>query len=211
MAAGRGEMPVVNISRSRLERFLPGVSFEKALEVLPFAGLDIEGIEGDVARIEYNPNRPDFSSDYGIFRSLRGIMNWETGLPKNMIARSEASVTVDGGTKKVRPEIVALVAKGGKLDDESIKQLIAMQEDLHEGIGRRRRKASIGLHNLDAIRFPVKYTVAGSDFSFVPLGESSKTTIGEFMEKTELGRKYGGIVGGGVYPVIVDRNHNRKR
>jgi phenylalanyl-tRNA synthetase beta chain len=200
-------VPVVNISYSRFKKFLPGVPVEKILEILPYAGLDIEGADGDTIRLEYNPNRPDFSSDYGIFRALRGIMGIETGMPKFKLGRTNLSVVVDSQTRTTRPHIVALVAKGGTLDNTTIKQLITMQEDLHDGIGRRRKKASIGLHNLDSIRFPVSYTVADPKFSFVPLGESSPTTIRQVLEETATGRQFGRILGHvDRYPVIVDKS-----
>ena len=35
---------------------------------------------------------------------------------------------------------------------------MAMQEDLHFGIGRKRKKSSIGIHDLDKISFPLVYT-----------------------------------------------------
>ena len=198
-------MPVVNISLSRVKEFVPGVTIEKIVDMLPFAGLDIEGVDGETIRVEYNPNRPDFSSDYGIFRALRGIMGLETGLPKFKLGKTALSVLVDGQTRAIRPHIVALVAKGGRLDHETIKQLIAMQEDLHDGIGRRRKKASIGLHDFDAIQFPVTYTLADPNFSFVPLGESSPKTIRQVLEDTAAGRQFGYIVSrGDKYPVILD-------
>ncbi len=80
-------------------------------------------------------------------------------------------------TKQVRPFIVSLVAKNGKLDEETIKQLIAMQEDLQNVIGRRRIKASIGIHNSDSIKFPVTYKTVKDDFSFIPLGDSESHSI----------------------------------
>jgi phenylalanyl-tRNA synthetase beta chain len=198
-------MPVVNVALDRLKKFLPGVKAEKALDMLPFVGLDIEGMDGNIVRVEYNPNRPDFSSDYGIFRALAGLVGKEEGMPKFRLAgKSSLVVSVDKSVKKVRPFVVALVAKNGKLDDETIKQLIAMQEDLHNGVGRRRKKASIGIHNLDAIKFPVKYTVADSDYSFVPLGSSKEQTIGQILQETETGRMYGHLLSGPKYPIITD-------
>ena len=202
-------MPVVNISLSRVRDFVPGIPIGKILDILPFAGLDIEGVDDDTIRVEYNPNRPDFSSDYGIFRALKGIMGLETGLPKLRLGKTTLSVIVDGQTRTVRPHILALVAKGGKLVNDTIKQLIAMQEDLHDGIGRHRKKASIGLHDFDAIKFPVTYTVADPDFSFIPLGESLPNTIVQILEDTTVGRQFGHIVErGDKYPIIRDNSGN---
>ncbi|AIC14225.1 phenylalanine--tRNA ligase subunit beta [Nitrososphaera viennensis] len=199
-------MPVVNVTLDRLKKFLPGVKVEKALDMLPFVGLDIEGIDGNVVRVEYNPNRPDFSSDYGIARALAGLVDKEAGMPKfRLSGKSGLVVKVDRSVKKVRPFVVALVAKNGRLDDETIKQLIAMQEDLHNGVGRRRKKASIGMHNLDAIKFPVKYTTANGDYAFVPLGGSKEQTVEQILQETETGRAYGHLLfGTEKYPVIVD-------
>jgi phenylalanyl-tRNA synthetase beta chain len=199
-------MPVVNVTVDRLKRFVPGVKVDRALDTLPFVALDIEGVDNNVIRVEYNPNRPDFSSDYGIARALRGLLGIETGLPKFKIAgKSGLAVRVDPAVKRIRPWIVALVARNGRLDEETIKQLIAMQEDLHNGVGRRRKKASVGIHNLDVIKFPVTYKAAGGDYSFEPLGESSSRSIDQILKESETGKQYGHILEGfGRYPVIVD-------
>jgi phenylalanyl-tRNA synthetase beta chain len=199
-------MPVVNVTTDRLKKFVPRVKMDKVLDILPFVALDIEGVDNDIIRVEYNPNRPDFSSDYGIARALRGLLGIETGMPKFKIAgKSGHAVRVEQQVKKLRPYIVALVAKNGKLDDETIKQLIAMQEDLHNGVGRRRKKASVGIHNLDAIQFPVTYRAVDGGYSFVPLGESSSKTIEQILKESETGKQYGHILSKfDRYPAIID-------
>lgn len=197
-------MPVVNVSLERLKKMVPGVNIDKALEMLPFVGLDIEGVDGDIVRVEYNPNRPDFSSDYGIARALAGLLGKKTGAPRFKISgKSGISIKVDRKVKSVRPFVVALVARNGRLDDESIRQIISMQEDLHNGPGRRRKKASIGIHNLDAIKGPVRYTLVNSNHAFVPLGESGKMTIKQVLEETQTGREYDHLLKE-KYPVIID-------
>jgi len=207
MVQERAKMPVVNVTVDRLKKFVPGVKVDKALDMLPFVALDIEGIDNNIIRVEYNPNRPDFSSDYGIARALRGLLGIETGLPKFKIAgKSGLTIKVDPAVKKVRPWIVALAARNGELGNETIKQLVAMQEDLHNGVGRRRRKASIGIHNLDVIKFPITYRTAGGDYSFAPLGESAEQSIDQILKESETGRQYGHILSGSdKYPIIVDR------
>jgi phenylalanyl-tRNA synthetase beta chain len=206
MAQERAKMPVVNVTVERLKRLVPGVKVDRALDMLPFVALDIEGVDKNVIRVEYNPNRPDFSSDYGIARALRGLLGIETGIPKFKVAgKSGRAVKVDPAVKKIRPFIVALVARNGRLDGETIKQLIAMQEDLHNGTGRRRKKASIGIHNLDAIKFPITYKAAGGDHSFEPLGGSAEQSIDQILKESETGKQYGHILAGSSrYPVIVD-------
>ena len=204
-------MPVVNLSVNRLNKFLPGIAVDKILQVLPYVGLDIEGKDSEILRIEYNPNRPDFGSDYGIVRALRGLLEIETGIPKFSYDKAGINyvINVDESTRSVRPFIAAIVAKNGKLDDETIKQLIGMQEDLHNGIGRRRVKASIGIHNLDAIKFPIVYKAVNEDFSFVPLNLMSSQTIKLILKTSIPGKEYGYILEKTrKYPILIDSQEN---
>ena len=199
-------MPVVNVTIERLKKLVSGIKIEKVLNMLPFVGLDIEGVDNNVIRVEYNPNRPDFSSDYGIARALRGMLEIETGMPKfKMAGKSGLAVKVEPAVRKIRPYIVAFVARNGRLDAETIKQLIAMQEDLHNGIGRKRKKASIGIHNLDVVEFPVTYKTVSSDYSFIPLDEYSECSIDQILKESEIGKQYGHILSEfDRYPIIVD-------
>ena len=207
MAQERAKVPVVNIKFERLKRLISGIKMNKVLDTLPYIGVDIEDVGKDMIRVEYNPNRPDLSSDYGVVRALRGLLNIETSLPKFTLAgKSGLAVSVeDAALRKIRPYLIALVAKNGTLDDETLKQLIGMQEDLHNGVGRRRRKASIGIHNLDVIRFPVTYKTVSGDYSFTPLNESSEFTIKQILKDLEIGKQYGHILSAFErYPLIVD-------
>ena len=58
-------MPVVELSYSRLQKLIGNVTKKQISDSLPFLGLDIESEDGDSVRIEYSPNRPDYSTDYG--------------------------------------------------------------------------------------------------------------------------------------------------
>lgn len=209
-------MPVVNFSTDRLTKFFPGIDLNKILEMLPFVALDIESIDGEFIRVEYNPNRPDFASEYGIVRALRGLFGIETGIPKFAMhkkKRTQYIVKVDLSVKQLRPFILAMVAKKkANLDDQSIRQLILMQEDLHNGIGRRRMKASIGIHNLDVIKFPVSYKTVSEDFSFVPVDQLSRQSIKSILNESDIGREYGYILEKSKeknrYPLVVDAENN---
>ena len=80
-----------------------------------------------------------------------------------------------------------------------------MQEDLHFGIGRKRKKSSIGLHDLDRISFPLNYTTSTRGHSFVPLNSESKHTIDQILSETEVGKNYGWILGDSKnVPIIVE-------
>ena len=199
-------MPVLKIYFSRFER-MTGLSKEKILDRLPYLGLDIEGTEKDSVRIEYNPNRPDFSTDYGIARAMRGLVGKEVGVKQYHAVAGKAQVIADKSLAKVRPFIACAVARNLKLDDETIRQLISMQEDLHNGLGRKRRKVAIGLHDLVAIKFPAYYSAKDENFSFTPLGSEDQMTVGEILKLTEMGRAYGHILADTkAYPMLFDSN-----
>ncbi|MEM0367317.1 MAG: phenylalanine--tRNA ligase subunit beta [Candidatus Nitrosocaldus sp.] len=198
-------MPVVTLQHRRLER-LVGKGIDEILAMLPYIALDIEEEGSDYVKVEYNPNRPDFSTDYGIARALRGIMGIEVGLPRlNLIESCAATFNVDASVKAVRPYVVALLALDGRMDDEDLRQLIAMQEDLHMGIGRKRRKASIGLHDYDKVSGPFYYTTEGKNFKFIPLNSSTEMSMQEILESTDVGKVYEHIVKEHTcYPIIKD-------
>jgi phenylalanyl-tRNA synthetase beta chain len=182
---------------------------EEVVDMLPFIGLDIEGTDDTYIRLEYSPNRPDFSTYFGIVRSLRGMLDYQTGLPIVTVLKiNDHKIDVEELTQTVRPYIQGLVAKGKNLDRERIKQLVAMQEDLHNGIGRRRLKASIGFHDFDKTKFPLRYSAIKSDaISFLPLGSEANLSLKEILEDTETGKKYRHLLKGESYfPIVKDMN-----
>lgn len=204
-------MPVVTLYLKRLEKLVgskPGKS--KILESLPFLGLDIEEETKDFIRVEYSPNRPDYATDVGIAAGLQGLLGIKNGAEKPVIKKSDETAIIRTGpsTKKARPYICGIVAKNGKLDDESIKQLIALQEDLHFGVGRRRKKASVGIHDLDKISLPLSYTATSKEHAFVPLAMTGEMSVSEILAKTDVGRDYGHLVQGSQVPVIFDAMKN---
>ncbi|MDA4117894.1 MAG: phenylalanine--tRNA ligase subunit beta [Thaumarchaeota archaeon] len=195
---------MLKIFFERLEG-MTGLSKESILDRLPYIGLDIEGTDGESVRIEYNPNRPDFSTDYGIARALRGLVGKEVGAKRYRASPGRVRVSADRSVAKVRPFVACAVARGLRLDEETIRQLISMQEDLHNGIGRKRKKVAIGLHNLDVISPPIYYAGKDAVFSFVPLGSSEEMSVKDILEKTETGMAYGKLLAGAsAYPMLYD-------
>jgi len=199
-------MPVVALYFDRIANILgKKISKEKIISTLPFIGLDIEEETKNYVNVEYSPNRPDYSTDYGIVSSLQGLLGIKTGMPKLKIKKGKDVIIVNPSVKKVRPFVTAIEAKNGKLDDETIQQIIVMQEDLHNGIGRRRKKTSIGIHDLDKISFPLTYTATSKNHKFIPLESSKEMTINEILEKDETGIKYGHLIKNSEKaPVILD-------
>ncbi|MDE1765789.1 MAG: phenylalanine--tRNA ligase subunit beta [Thaumarchaeota archaeon] len=199
-------MPVVTLYFDRIGKLLGRkVSKEKIMSTLPFLGLDIEEEGQDHINVEYSPNRPDFSTDYGIATGLQGLLEIKLGMPTLKIKKGNHAIKADPSVGKIRPYIVAIEALDGKMDDETIRQIITMQEDLHNGIGRRRKKVSIGIHDLDRIKFPLVYKAVERTHRFVPLNSQDAMTASEILEKTETGMTYRHLLESNKkIPVIVD-------
>ncbi len=197
-------MPVVRIDLRRFSKMV-GAGRARIIDRLPYVGLDIESVDGDTLRVEYSPNRPDLGTDFGVARALKGLLGKEVGLPTFRCSRSGISVSVDGRLRSVRPHIACVTATGLRLDDEDVRQIIALQEDLHNGLGRRRRVVAIGLHDMDAVAPPLAYRAVDSSFKFVPLGAKEPVSIASILSGTPEGRSYGSALkGSAVYPVITD-------
>ncbi len=204
-------MPVVELNINRIRKLVSGkITRKQILDALPFLGLDIESEDGDEIRIEYSPNRPDYSTDYGIATGLQGLLGIKKGLQKTTIKKKgKFAIKVDSSVTKVRPYVTGIIATNGKLDDISIKQLMNMQEDLHFGIGRKRKKSSIGLHDADKISFPLTYSTTSREHKFVPLNNNTEQTIDEILTNTEVGQNYGWVLGDvKQVPLITDSEQN---
>lgn len=195
-------MPVVSLSYDRLSR-MSGVQPDMIRDRLPHLGLDIEYEEGDEVRVEYSPNRPDYSTEYGIAVGLQGLAGVRTGVVHMRVEPSAWSIRADDSVRDVRGAVTGVLATGGTLDGHAIRQIISMQEDIHQGLGRGRRRVAIGFHDADTLKPPISYVTVGDDHRFVPLEGSRPMAIRDILKETEQGRRYGGLVQG-PYPVIVD-------
>jgi phenylalanyl-tRNA synthetase beta chain len=205
-------MPVVTLYLSRLQKLVGKTSKSKIIDALPFLGLDIEEQTDRYIKVEYSPNRPDYATDVGISIGLQGLLGIKKGIAKLVIKKQKDAISMiktDPTVKKIRPYVLGLIAKGGKLDDEIIRQLIALQEDLHFGIGRKRKKASIGIHNLDSIKLPLFYTTKSKDHKFVPLTTDKEMSASQILETMDVGKDYSGILGShSDVPMILDAQNN---
>ncbi|HWP78712.1 MAG TPA: phenylalanine--tRNA ligase subunit beta [Candidatus Nitrosotenuis sp.] len=204
-------MPVVTLYLQRLEKLVGRANRSKIIDALPFLGLDIEEETKEYIKVEYSPNRPDYATDVGIAAGLQGLFGIKKGAEKIFIKKSDKSsyIKTDAAVKKIRPYVCGMIARGGKLDDETIKQLIALQEDLHFGIGRRRKKASVGIHDLDKIALPLTYVAISKDHTFVPLAMTETMSVEQILAKTDVGMDYGKLLQNhDKVPMILDAKKN---
>ena len=201
-------MPVITLQKDRFSRFVGRqLTVEEMANWLPWLGFDIEEIGSDYVKVEFNPNRIDFCSYAGVARAFRGLMEMETGLPKYEVKDGKTVLKISKAVSNIRPYMLAAVVRNLKLDEESIVDLMDMQEDLHWGVGRNRKKASIGVHNLDVVESPFTFTAFEPDKAkFVPLDKTEEMSLREILEKHDKGIAYKHLVDWAPkYPLLIDK------
>ena len=186
------------------------ISKEELLDKLPMIGGDLDRVEGDEISIEFFPNRPDLSSVEGIARASRAFFGFKLGLTKYPVEETDIVMNVDPSVNQVRPYVACALVTGITMSDELISSLMGLQERLHLGIGRNRRRVAIGVHNYDAVQPPFTYKTVDPDaVQFIPLAKDEPMTLREILYKHEKGIAYAHILKDvDRYPLIVDRNNN---
>lgn len=202
-------MPVITLQQERLSKFVERqLTVEDMAKWLPWLGFDLEEIGSDYVKVEFNPNRIDFSSYAGVARAFQGLMGWKTGLQKYEAKDGVTVLKIDKTVSKIRPHMLAAVVHNIRLDEDVIVDLMEMQEDLHWGIGRNRKKASIGVHNLDVVESPFTFAAVEPDKTrFVPLDETEEMSLREILEKHEKGVAFRSLVDWAPrYPLLTDKD-----
>ncbi|MGB5911144.1 MAG: phenylalanine--tRNA ligase subunit beta [Promethearchaeia archaeon] len=206
-------IPTLELKIERLERLVgKKLNIEDLEYDLQWISLDLEGVneEEQKIKVEYNPNRPDFSSPEGIARTLKGYYELELGLAQYEITPGEIVLNVDPSVKKVRPYIVCAVIRNIDLDEDEVATLMNIQEHLHWAVGRDRKKVAIGVHDFDKVVPPYRYTaVKPESVSFTPLhGDGYPMNLEEILLLHEKGIEYAHILEEKeVYPIIFDKNN----
>ncbi len=198
-------MPTLSVSyRDFCSLLGEEVKGEELLSKLALMGVEAE-LCGEELRMEILHNRPDLLGPEGVARALRGFLGRETGLPLYPLSPSGITVRVDPSVRRIRPFIAVGVVRGVRLTEEVLTSLMQTQEKLHEFLGRR-RKASIGVYDLDTVRPPLTYTSVGpEEVSFVPLDFRESLTPSQILRLHPKGREYGWILEGkDRYPLLVD-------
>ena len=150
-------MTILAINKQQLESQIGKID-EKMQDKISMFGTPIEEVTESEVSVEIFPNRPDLLSSQGFTRALisffkkPGLKQYKTEKPEK-----DYKVLIEKSVKKVRPYTVCAIIKNLKLDDEKIKELIDIQERLHAGYGRNRKKLAIGIYPLEQIKLPIKY------------------------------------------------------
>jgi len=209
-------MPTISVEQQLLASLLSNHGCEHDIadidHRLPLLGTDIDRCDEDVLDIEIFPNRPDLLSAETLSLAMRGFLHNQKTLPNETLASSGISMTVDSALKTVRPIILGAVVRGLKMNDDDemdsfIKQLMEHQEKLHFALGRGRRRASIGVHDLSTLNPPFAVKTVKRDNSFIPLGMDQEMTIDEILSSHPKGVDYAHLLEGmEEVPIIEDAN-----
>jgi phenylalanyl-tRNA synthetase beta chain len=209
---------VVEIERSRCPQC--GSLVEHPLGQDEVKACNICGFEGEVPfkaagaqqvmRLDLLADRPDLFDAGGLARALRGTLGIESGLPKYATKPSDLTVKVDPSVEdksSYRPFIACAVMTLPPVDETSLVAIMKLQENLHWGVGRDRKLASIGVYDLSTIVGPITYRTMDPDKEpFVPLGMPGKKMSGrQILESHPKGMAYAELLADHKrYPVLAD-------
>ena len=178
---------------------------------MPELGCPVDGNSEDSIEVEVFPDRPDLLSHEAIARASRTFLSKaevDVNLP---VISGEIGLTVSAELADVRPIVLGAVVRGvdtGSNTEERedfIQSLMDHQEKLHLTLGRKRRFASIGVHDLTSLKPPFRATTVQSNFSFTPLACSEEMTIRQILEEHPKGVEYSHLMDGmDRFPVILD-------
>ena len=203
-------MPTISFSLKDLQQLSKKkVRMEELIDLAHYVKGELENYDKKTGEVTFSlddTNLPYLWSIEGIARLYRGLWGKQKGIPTLPLKKSDYVIKVDRQVEKVRPYIVAFVAKGEALNDYGLKQLIQLQEKYCESYGRKRKKVSIGIYTPRHIAWPVHYTVTKpTEHAFVPLQETKKMTPEKILQSHPKGREYGGILAGKKqFPLLKD-------
>ncbi|MCD4760113.1 phenylalanine--tRNA ligase subunit beta [archaeon] len=199
-------MPTITLDKKDLLELVgKKLSDEKLKDRISMLGTDLEHINGNEIVVEVFPDRPDMLSAEGFARALSSFVGVKKGLRKYNVKKSGLNVKVDKKVDKVRPEMVCAVVKNIKLNNVAVQSLMQVQEKIHMTFGRNRKKLSIGVYDLDMIKFPLTYTTKAKGFKFVPLEMNQEMSLREILDKHPKGVDYKQLLEGfSEYPIWID-------
>lgn len=194
-------MPTISFFQKDFERLLgqsaPLEQLESWLPLVKGELKDFTRATGEIRLELQDSNRPDLWSVEGIARQIRiKLQGSPSAYPfLNTRTRPKRHIVVAEGLERVRPYVAACTATGYTVTEESLTQLIQVQEKLADLYGHKRKTVSVGLYRLSRIQFPVTYgLVKPTEARFTPLGFTEKLTLQEILTVHPKGIEYGSIL-----------------
>lgn len=163
--------------------------------------------ERQVVRMELLAVRPDMFDPGGLARTLRNYLG-ESLQPSKYVTQPSL-FRVKAERPAQRPCIACAVVRNLKLDDDKIRVIMKLQENLHWALGRDRKRASIGVYDLDRLNGNIfSYGEVGADeLKFAPLGFAAdqELTPRQVLAEHPKGMAYARLLAGSErYPMLRD-------
>ncbi len=203
-------MPTITFSLKDLQHLVgKKLTIGEVQELAHYGKGDLENYdeEADEVKIDFgDTNLPYLWSVEGFARLIKGILGLQKGLQEIKVQKGDYHVIVDKSVAKIRPFIACFAAKGQRMDEYLLKQIVQLQEKFCETYGRRRQKVSVGLYSYKRLNFPVHYkAVEPLAVEFVPLEFKAKMNLREILAEHPKGKDYAWILEGlDRYPVLID-------
>ncbi|MDP6702916.1 MAG: phenylalanine--tRNA ligase subunit beta [Candidatus Thalassarchaeaceae archaeon] len=180
---------------------------------LPRIGCPVDNNDETVVELEVFPDRPDLLSHETLAKASRSFLAQGGDGVAMGVLDGDIEMNVDPSLREVRPVIMAAVVRnvdtGSDAEQKSgfIQSLMDHQEKLHLTLGRKRRFSSIGVHDLSSLSPPFRVITVPPSYSFVPLAETEKMSIGQILENHPKGIEYSHLMSElDRFPVILDSN-----
>lgn len=210
-------MPTISVPQTLLKALIEQRGFshdiEQVNEQLPLLGTDIDVCDEATLDIEIFPDRPDLLSGETLALAMVNFLHGAPASPDLDVKSSGLSITVDEALKSIRPVIHGAVVRGVNVpedaegNDHFIKGLMDHQEKLHFALGRGRRRASIGVHDLTKLAPPFRVVSVPGSHSFTPLASEEPMTVSEILAHHPKGVDYAHLLEGmEQFPLIVDND-----
>ena len=205
------QMPTISVKQNLLRRLVESRGRVHDVEDLafrlPLMGTDIDTCDEDVLDIEIFPDRPDLLSPETLFHGMMPFLHDSPPSPRLAVKPGTISMRVAPELSDIRPVILGAVVRGLELDEDIIKRLMDHQEKLHFALGRGRKRASIGVHDLSTIEPPFRVEAVERTHSFIPLAMDDEMTIDEILDRHPKGVDYAHLLEGmDKVPIIFDYN-----
>lgn len=199
-------MTILSMNRQEFEKQVGKID-ERMEKLITDMGTPIEYVNDDEVAVEIFPNRPDllslqnFARAVNQYRGKRKIADFKIYEPEK-----NYEVIIDKSVKGIRNHTVCCIVKNLKFNDEKIKEIVDIQEKLHNSVGRKRKKVAIGIYPLEKIQLPITFkAIDPTTIKFKPLEFPREITGRQILSQHPTGREYGDLLKGfDKFPFFLD-------
>ena len=201
-------MPKLKANLKKIKEEL-NLTTKEIEEILFNYGIEVEEVNENENYIELDivPSRLELFSTDSLIEHLKYFLNIKKAkFPE--IEESNLKVFIDEKNKR---KSLSFILEDIKINEEKLKEIIEFQEKIHTSLFRKRKKAAIGVYDLDKIKGNIYFKALNpKEIRFVPLKED-KEVVGKELLNTEKGKEFGYLLEKygkeGYWPVFLDEEN----